>query len=114
MCQRPFNLRPSCRLPPLLIPPFRTYATGVFAVLNGKCNEYCSEGQRFPEPQPLGVNAIGPSVALLFSDINGNAVLRYGMLVLQAVSILFLLSLHLCAFLLSSCVIDSRPNCVFR
>jgi hypothetical protein len=37
----------------------------------------------------LGVNAIGPSVALLFSDINGNAVVRYGMLLLQAVTILF-------------------------
>eukprot|EP00124_Ichthyophonus_hoferi_P001259 Ihof_evm7s61 gene=Ihof_evmTU7s61 len=47
-------------------------------VLNGKCISWCSEGGKFPEPEPIGVNAIGPSVQLMFDDVHGNRVVRYG------------------------------------
>lgn len=47
-------------------------------VLNGKCMEWCTDGQKFPDPEPLGVNAVGPTVLLAFSDLNGREVVRWG------------------------------------
>eukprot|EP00123_Amoebidium_parasiticum_P016500 comp23460_c0_seq1/m.39177 comp23460_c0_seq1/g.39177 ORF comp23460_c0_seq1/g.39177 comp23460_c0_seq1/m.39177 type:complete len:617 (-) comp23460_c0_seq1:778-2628(-) len=47
-------------------------------VLNGKCISWCKEGGTVPNPEPLGVNAVGPTVRLSFDDVHGKKVVRFG------------------------------------